>query len=159
MPIAFRPAGAGVDAATYGPHRDIVNCWDTIVEQVSYAIEEARWEPWFAQILATDGATEQDLVDAAAVYLEHMIKTADPEVKSIEEALVSSGWADLKPSARLVFMYSLGLTASRWYFTLIRDANVVGAVLPKNAAEIRQAIRMMAQKYARKESADGVRSE
>ena len=42
MPIAFRPAGAGVDAATYGPHRDIVNCWDTIVEQVFREVRAFR---------------------------------------------------------------------------------------------------------------------
>lgn len=130
----IRPKGEP-DAPPYAPQRDLANIYLPMLREVFTSLDQANWPPYFQQMFAQDGVTEEQLGQTVTVMVEaHRLFIRDRTVNSPIEAFVAAGINDLPPAARHALFSRIGEVVAGGFFMALRDVTMQGQLSPVHSS-------------------------
>jgi len=122
MVLQMRPNTGGVP---YAPARDLVYLFPDICRNVAVRLEEERFKPLHAW-LREQGVSLDDLGEVCRVYIEFVSTVHLCPGESVDDALTRVGWFELKPEARIAYIFYIGAQVTGVFYQGLRDVVLEG---------------------------------
>jgi hypothetical protein len=141
-----------VDPATgqefhFSPMRDISVFLPQIIKDAAVGLEEAHWEPFYADYLKANNITEQVLLETLLSYYKFCTLATKTKLDTPAKALEESGFFSAPLPAQLVVLAKLTQRLSGAFWAGVRNASRMNEnpieieELKDHAAELEQYIK------------------
>ena len=129
--MAIQLRARGSTDPMYAPARDVAYLFTGVIKTVNMLLEDKE-DPVLTPLLKAHGITLDDLGEAAGAYCRFMNSAHQDPDATVEVALEKAGWFQVKPLARLAYMYYVGTCMTATFFRGVREVCDADQAKPMN---------------------------